>query len=521
MMSVDGALSASTQLHGNRPIVRQWNLVSSASLYDTWALFSDTDRLNEALGLAVEYTEQTRSDGSVRRVGILKKYGIAHRFHEEAYDFEAPSHYRIVRRFENGLIALYQAALQLEVAESGVQIQYVLTIWPRVEWLRPILSRLFSWTVHADLDRTFEAMTSRLAGQASSHDPAPPRLSDAARKKLEQGLEGVEPPRLAQALLEMITHAPLRDQDRIQPLALADELGTEPTSTIKGLLVAVSHGVLQMRWELRCPSCRGPREFTDTLDLDRTVHCEACNIRFDSSIPESVAVSFRTSPDIRTIDIPVLCVSSPSRTPHVLARCDLLSESQVSWALNLDPGNYVLRRPHDPTGTLIEVRPDHDLTRATILLREDQSSPLRVSLCPGPVTLTVSSRLSGPNRVWLEQRPWTDADLTAGQLMELPGVRDLLPEGTLPGTFDVQFTQGALLAVQIFHSNPTILDAVESLLDLPPGTGSPGRLLLVSRPNLEQALDIACRLEGGMLMSSALAEGTFMVPLPADTTRPM
>ena len=45
----------------------------------------------------------------------------------------------------------------------------------------------------------------------------------------------------------------------MRPLALAARWGTDPQETLEVFLRATLAGLLELRWELLCPSCRGAK----------------------------------------------------------------------------------------------------------------------------------------------------------------------------------------------------------------------------------------------------------------------
>jgi len=71
----------------------------------------------------------------------------------------------------------------------------------------------------------------------------------------------------------------------------------------EAFLVATRHGLLDLRWDILCPSCRGVKVSLPTLGgVSNTVHCEMCQVDFTANFERSVELTFQPNPAIRTIE---------------------------------------------------------------------------------------------------------------------------------------------------------------------------------------------------------------------------
>src|SRR5688500_8476001 len=104
------------------------------------------------------------------------------------------------------------------------------------------------------LDRT----PGRLLGPPEGTDELdpPPPLSRAAAARL-RSWSGRS--RAGAAVERLVTKAPLDVQDRLRPLQVAAAEGLDEHEVIAAFLDGVEEGVLELRWELLCPSCRAPK----------------------------------------------------------------------------------------------------------------------------------------------------------------------------------------------------------------------------------------------------------------------
>ena len=131
---------------------------------------------------------------------------------------------------------------------------------------------------------------------------------------------------------------------RLRPYALASLWGVDRRPVLELCLEATRAGLLELRWELLCPLCRGPSAVGETLDdAAGTVHCETCLIDFAAEFDRSVEIAFRPSPAIREVGDVDFCVAGPQVTRHVVAQELLAPGDGRPLALRLEPGSYRLR----------------------------------------------------------------------------------------------------------------------------------------------------------------------------------
>ena len=136
----------------------------------------------------------------------------------------------------------------------------------------------------------------------------------------------------------------------MRPFALADLWQTDRLEVLKLFLAAAGKdiGLLELKWRVLCPSCRGssPNTLRSHLnDITQEVHCPSCNIRFDAEFDQSVEVCFAVAPRIRPVQDVLYCQGSPTRTPHIIAQWTLQPNETQTHRITLSPGKYLLRSP--------------------------------------------------------------------------------------------------------------------------------------------------------------------------------
>ncbi len=105
------------------------------------------------------------------------------------------------------------------------------------------------------------------------------------------------------------------DLMRMRSLELARRWGAVPRELIETSLQGVRDGLLEMRWDLLCPCCRGAKITVTSLDqLPSEAHCGACNIGYDRDFARNVELSFRPAALLREVSDSEYCLFGPMST---------------------------------------------------------------------------------------------------------------------------------------------------------------------------------------------------------------
>ena len=131
---------------------------------------------------------------------------------------------------------------------------------------------------------------------------------------------------------------------KMQPYALADNWGQERRDVLEHHLMATRSGLLEMEWDVLCPSCRGtPMTGKSLSDISSEVHCETCNMDFKVNFERSVELSFHPNPSIRESQKAEFCIAGPQTTPHVVVQQLLPIGAERTVTPVLENGRYRLR----------------------------------------------------------------------------------------------------------------------------------------------------------------------------------
>ncbi len=335
----------------------QWRL--QASVEALWPLVSNTNRFDHDSGVpaatGVIYAQSPQDYG--RQRVRLAKFGVPLEYVQEPFEWTYPQRFGVVRQYTRGPLAEMRIRLALAPQDDGsTQLDY--EVWARPRGLLgllgiPVQIGIISRRAFA---RSFAAYDHLLeAGQPPLGAAHAERLPAAARKRIEAAraallADGVDSA-LLDRLIDTIESADPISLARLQPFVLADHWGAERSAVLTLCLWATRRGLLDLQWDLLCPTCRGANESVPTLGgINRTVHCNMCNMDYTANFDRSVELTFRPNAAIRAVERGVYCVGGPQDTPHVTAQHLLASGESIDITPLLEEGHYRLRAPALPGG---------------------------------------------------------------------------------------------------------------------------------------------------------------------------
>jgi len=251
------------------------------------------------------------------------------------------------------------------------------------------------------------------------------------------------------------------------------------------------------------PSCLGPKANTAQLSISPdTVHCSSCNIRYDANFPDAVEVIFRPAKSVRDFEVPIDCLLSPQRTPHVLAQALLRPKGEITWSLDLSPGSYVIDTRRGGTGAILEVSPKAKSTSASLDLTETGARPRVLRMAPGAVTIAVRSLQATAVNAFVERRWRPPFTLTAGGLLQRPGARELLPPESLAPGLETRVSRGAVLAISYL-----IDDKQTAFLDTAEREAAGNKTSVHTYSSFATALQVASAMAEDLSLAVGLAFG--------------
>ncbi|MCA1592805.1 MAG: DUF5939 domain-containing protein, partial [Acidobacteria bacterium] len=372
----------------------RWEYALNAGPEALWPLVADTNRFNRDAGVPALVSGSVASVGDARTLNArrrlrLSAFGVSVEWDEEPFEWIRPHRFGVLRRYRSGPVAEMRVVVELhERAGGGTRLVYEVWAKPKNALGRlaiPLQIGQLSARRFAEAFRRYD----KLASINQTIAPPPPTLKGARtnaraaiikRKLIEQGASSG----LVARLVEVVESADDLTLMRLRPYALADLWNVPRRDVLELCLLATRAGLLDLRWELLCPLCRGAKQSSESLrDVRAEVHCDSCNIDFTVNFDRSVEVVFRVNPSVRQIEARDFCIGGPQVTPHIVAQQLIPASGKRRLSVALEEGRYRLRAHSLPGARSIAVTSDG--TDAATLRAEATAWPAgELRLAPRP-----------------------------------------------------------------------------------------------------------------------------------------
>ncbi|HET9914909.1 MAG TPA: DUF5939 domain-containing protein [Anaerolineales bacterium] len=404
----------------------QWDLQSSPQAI--WPLAADTNRFNRDTG-----QPKVELLGNVKRIKHLRMELpiLKVEWEEEPFEWTYPYSFGILRRYTRGPIDEMRVQVNFDPQTGGGTCLRYQT------WIKTnnVLAQLgIPLAIGVIAKKRFEKAFRNYDLAANKSDtvsdvPHQHRVGSSGRARFRSMGEVVirqgTDPSLVARLEEFLDQADELSVQRIRPYTLADRWGASRRAVLEMFLRATRAGILDMSWDLLCPSCRGRAEgHTNLGDVHGQSHCSTCQIDFSVNFDHNIEVVFRPNPSVRSVELDTaFCVGSPQLQPHVVMAQKISALHSLPMNLQLEPGRYTLRSsalagsmPLDASSGGL---PSLDLRVTPFGWPSEQG---HVSLLP---TLNLINATEADQTFQLERAAWSDQASTAADVTALQVFRDL------------------------------------------------------------------------------------------------
>ncbi|MFO0755964.1 MAG: DUF5939 domain-containing protein [Byssovorax sp.] len=397
-----------------------------------WPVMTDTERLNRKVGMAKVTAEPLAGDSAARYLVHTRLGGFPVTYEERPFEWVYPERYRIVRRMLKGPLETLEMSFTLTPTPSGgTQVAIRLLLAPRYRVLSPFLGLMADRTLHG-FQTAILALDAELAkGHRPQVDAG--RIAAEPLRRAAVALQATEPEALVTHLTELVEQGDDLEVSRIRPFALADAWGEDRRAVLRACLAGVRAGLLDLHWEVVCPSCRTATEALPSLaSLADHGTCQLCDLRFTIDLDDAVEATFAPSRAIRPIDLGPYCMGGPARTPHVLTQVIVPAEGEARLDVPREPGRYRLF-VRGGQACPVEVAPGAPAERHLRAAELDGSKLAPLQIAPGGALL-LQGQGPGESHAKLERATWEDQAARARAVMTMPGFRREFSEDILrPG----------------------------------------------------------------------------------------
>lgn len=421
------------------------------SIETLWAIVADTPRWGEASGLPrYQVSEHLQPDGSVKVLGKLEIAGIGIAWEEPPANWIEPHWFEQQRLFTRGPIKQMTSRATMQSTATGSHLGIDL-VFKSDNLIGKFLARRL---LAAYPDKVVEVLANadRLIRAEhpdrflSRYQPSPSALRRAAQfaaeieaTPFEHGLSG--------KLIDHINASQEIDLSSMRPLAIARRWQVPERNVIELFLQSVRAGLLESRWDILCPRCRVSKvQIANMSDLPDGVHCDACNIDFDSDFAHNVELSFSPSPSIRAVGDGYFCRSGPGVTPHIKGQYSLPAGASRTLPLALAPGAYRVRT--------LEAGEELDLNweRGPFPAIRLGADGIETSATSSAEGIRIENRGALARTVVIEEQGWRRDVLTAAEVTTLQAFRDLFSDQLLRPGDDISIRHISFLFTDLVGS---------------------------------------------------------------------
>ncbi len=431
--------------------VEKGELECGASPRKLWPVITDTDRVNRVAGLA--WVESTpRPQGLIRHRVKTKLGPVTVEYDEYPFEWVAPERYSVRRDFLSGPLERYEISYSLTPTATGTHVSAELRCELRFSGLGPVAPPI----MRTILSKLLAAMK-RLDKELVSAEPLPDLMeSQADPQALQSALERLRAkldPQLhdaAAALAAWVQSGSDIELVRIRPFAQATRWSIPRPQALELCLQAVLAGLLELSWDLLCPSCQVPLERQPLLSaFEGHGVCPVCDLRFEADFDSSIEATFKPTLAVRAVKERRYCTGGPGVTPHIVAQANLQADEPLRLSAPAEPGRYRVFARGGAQARLEVAQGAPD--QAELAVEHAALVPPQLALAPKG-TLVVTDRTGEPRHLKLEHLAWASDAATAMDVNLSPTFRRYFQGQVLRSELTLKISWTALLFTDLSGS---------------------------------------------------------------------
>jgi class 3 adenylate cyclase len=425
-----------------------------ADAHALWPHITDTERLNRAIGLGRLALSPNDDDTAARHLVKTVSGGFPLEYEERPYEWVEDERFSVRRDVRRGLVSRLTNDFELAPAPGGgTRVTVRVSAIPKFSLVGPVL-RLQIARFLARIAGYVQSVDERLGATSAS-----PPTADVVRfdddlltRRAGQYLESVpaEERPAAERLTRLLREGSDLEVDRLRPFELAEAWNMPQRAVLSAFLRAVDVGLLDLCWDLVCPSCRTASERARSMvELGAHAHCQLCDLSFDLELDRAVEATFRPTEAVRSVDEGPYCIGGPARTPHVLSQAILPAAGQVELTAPTQAGRFRLFVRGGPA-SILRVGPDGE-ARLSAQVVGDTIEPPQADLLPG-ARIVVGQESQAERHVKLERVDLRDTAATAHDVSMLPDFRRRFSREVLRPGLTLKVSRVALLFTDLTGS---------------------------------------------------------------------
>ena len=433
----------------------EWQLRSTPE--QLWPYVSDTQRFNR---VAVGYTVKAIAEDDEGVQQVRAHYFAPLAWDEHPFEWERPQHFGVVRRFHGPILRDFITNTTLTPNTDGTLLRYEVTARPASVLGRMAIPIQIGLISRRRFERAFRRIDESLQNPIGNLEPyasRQPFITREALQRLREVQRDLQGDGYASDMIERLIHFVTSAADdevaRLRPYALADRWTAPRRAVLELCLAATRRSLLDLRWDVVCPMCRGAKVSTPQLgDVTAQAHCPSCRMDFAVDFDHALEVTFRPNAAIRRVETVDYCVGGPQLTPHVVAQQIIAPGETRAIQIALEPGAHRARArsnlPHAVTGHLdLLATTDpaaHPVSVIAIHVHEGGWSADHTVVLPN-VVVNLSNHTTSRQGMTIEHVAWNDQAVTAADLSTLQAFRDWFATQSLSPDVQLGITSLAIL----------------------------------------------------------------------------
>ncbi len=145
-------------------------------------------------------------------------------------------------------------------------------------------------------------------------------------------------------LLSFLRAAPDDHLRQLRPFEVAGVWGHARRDVLRAFLHATRAGLVDLRWQLTCPTCRvGAASVSALADVGRRAHCAECQTDFDLDFASNIEATFQVNRALRDVEPLFYCAGSPAFRPHTTVQLEVDAGGARSFTAVLPPVALMVR----------------------------------------------------------------------------------------------------------------------------------------------------------------------------------
>ena len=418
-----------------------------------WSPLADTAQMNQAVGNNLLASEPLESKTAARHLVRTRLYGLDLVYEEMPFEWSRPERLSIERVFHNGPAHRYRYEHRLtELPEGGTLVGFRIEIELRWPLVRPFLW-LKTWQIANRIARYLRQIDVNLRrGKDPFGNVKMPAVDLQTHARAQAALIaelGDDDAAVGEQLAQFVVRGADAEVSRIRPYEIADRWEVLRPTMVRVCLQAVVAGMLDLSWDIICPSCRTVAAQASSLShLEEQAHCHLCDISIHVDLDRAVEATFWPSAAIRKLDSRPFCIGGPFRTPHVVAQATLAAGGTARLAVPDESGRYRVFVRGGPSAS-IDVAAGG--ASEVELLAGDVVTPAETCVSRAGA-LVVRDGLNQERHVKLEHLEWASLATTAHYVSTVDAFRRLFSAEMLQPGLRVKVTRVALVFTDLTGS---------------------------------------------------------------------